>query len=137
VKNGLTERDIVTKFIIPALVAAGWDLHTQIREEVTFTKGRIIVRGKLHTRGATQRADCLLYFKPNIPIGLIEAKDANHAVGAGMQQGLNYGATLDIPFVYSSNGSDFLEHDRTGQSDPVERELSLETFPSPAELWAR
>ncbi len=136
-KHDLTERDIVTKFIIPALVAAGWDLHTQIREEVTFTKGRIIVRGKLHIRGATQRADGIIYYKPNIPIGVIEAKDGSHTVGAGMQQALTYGDTLDIPFVYSSNGSGFLEHDRTGQSDPVERELTLAAFPSPEELWAR
>jgi type I restriction enzyme R subunit len=137
VKKSLSERDICTKFITPAVVGAGWDLHTQIREEVTFTKGRIIVRGKLHTRGETKRADHILYYRPNIPIALIEAKDPTHTVGAGMQQGLDYGNTLDIPFVYSSNGSGFLEHDRTGQSDPVERELSLGEFPSPDELWAR
>jgi hypothetical protein len=71
----VSERDICTKFITPALISAGWDLHTQIREEVTFTKGRIIVRGKLHTRGETKRADYVLYYKPNIPIALIEAKD--------------------------------------------------------------
>jgi len=137
VKQTLSERDICTKFITPAVVAAGWDLHTQIREEVTFTKGRIIVRGKLHTRGETKRADHLLYYRPNIPIALIEAKDPTHSVGAGMQQGLDYGNTLDIPFVYSSNGSGFLEHDRTGQSDPVERELTLDQFPSPDALWER
>jgi type I restriction enzyme R subunit len=137
VKKGLTERDICTKFITPALTSAGWDLHTQIREEVTFTKGRIIVRGKLHTRGETKRADHILYYKPNISLALIEAKDPTHAVGAGMQQGLNYSEILDIPFVYSSNGSGFLEHDRTGQSNPVERELSLAEFPSPEHLWER
>ncbi len=136
-KKGLTERDICTKFITPALTGAGWDLHAQIREEVTFTKGRIIVRGKLHTRGETKRADYILYFKPNIPIAIVEAKDAAHTVGSGMQQGLDYGDTLDIPFVYSSNGSGFLEHDRTGQNNPVERELGLDAFPSPTELWAR
>ena len=136
-KNKLSERDICTKFITPALTAAGWDLHTQIREEVTFTKGRIIVRGKLHTRGETKRADHLLYYRPNIPIALIEAKDPTHTLGAGMQQGLDYGNTLDIPFVYSSNGSGFLEHDRTGQSDPVEHELTLDQFPSPETLWER
>jgi type I restriction enzyme R subunit len=137
VKKGLTERDICTKFITPALTGAGWDLHTQIREEVTFTKGRIIVRGKLHTRGETKRADYILYFKPNIPIAIIEAKDNTHSVGAGMQQGLGYAETLDIPFVFSSNGDGFLEHDRTGQRTPVELELGLNGFPSPAELWQR
>ncbi|HRA82269.1 MAG TPA: DEAD/DEAH box helicase family protein [Thauera sp.] len=136
-KKDLSERDICTKFITPALTTAGWDLHTQIREEVTFTKGRIIVRGKLHTRGETKRADYILYYKPNIPVALIEAKDNSHAVGAGMQQGLGYADTLDIPFVYASNGDGFLEHDRTGQNNPIERELTLSTFPTPEELWER
>ena len=83
-KKDLSERDICTKFITPALTAVGWDLHTQIREEVTFTKGRIIVRGKLHTRSETKRADHILYYRPNIPLALIEAKDPTHTVGAGM-----------------------------------------------------
>ena len=132
-----SERDICTKFITPAILRAGWDLHTQIREEVTFTKGRIIVRGKMHARGETKRADHIIYFKPNIPIALIEAKDDGHALGAGMPQALNYGEILDIPFVYSSNGSGFLEHDRTGLGPTVERELTLDQFPTPAELWQR
>lgn len=136
-KKDLSERDICTKFITPALTAAGWDLRSQIREEVTFTKGRIIVRGKLHTRGETKRADYILYYKPNIPIAIIEAKDNSHAVGAGMQQGLGYADTLDIPFVYASNGDGFLEHDRTGQNASVETELSLAAFPPPEALWER
>jgi type I restriction enzyme R subunit len=73
-KKSLSERDICTKYITPALVRAGWDLHSQIREEVSFTKGRIIVRGKLHTRGEQKRADYILYFKSNIPLAVIEAK---------------------------------------------------------------
>ena len=133
----LSERDICTKFITPAILRAGWDLHTQIREEVTFTKGRIIVRGKIHARGETKRADHILYFKPNIPIALIEAKDDGHVLGAGMPQALNYGEILDIPFVYSSNGSGFLEHDRTGMGPAVERELTLDQFPTPKMLWQR
>ena len=103
-KKDLSERDICTKFITPAVQRAGWDVMSQIREEVSFTKGRIIVRGKLVTRGKSKRADYILYYKPNIPIALIEAKDNTHAVGGGMQQGLEYGETLDIPFVFSSNG---------------------------------
>ena len=85
-KRSLSERDICTKFITPALRQAGWDEMLQIREEVGFTKGRIIVRGKLVTRGQAKRADYILYYKPNIPIAIIEAKDNNHSVGAGMQQ---------------------------------------------------
>src|SRR5512139_927008 len=99
-KKDLSERDICTKFITPAVQQAGWDLHSQIREEVFFTRGRIIVRGRLVTRGKAKRADYILYFKPNIPIALIEAKDNNHAVGDGMQQAIEYATTLDIPFVF-------------------------------------
>ncbi len=136
-KKDLTERDICTKFITPAVAQAGWDLLSQVREEVAFTKGRIIVRGKLVTRGKAKRADYILYYKPNIPIALIEAKDNHHAVGDGMQQGLEYAAALDIPFVFSSNGDAFLYHDRTGQSTSPETELPLSAFPTPDDLWAK
>ncbi len=119
-KKELSERDICTKFITPAITGAGWDKMSQIREEVGFTKGRIIVRGKLVTRGKAKRADYILYFKPNISIALIEARDNNHSVGDGMQQGLEYAKTLDIPFVFSSNGDGFLFHDSTGLCTPME-----------------
>ena len=95
-KQALSERDICTKFITPALRQAGWDEMLQIREEVTFTKGRIIVRGKLVTRGKAKRADYILYYKPNIPLAVIEAKDNTRGIGDGLQQGLNYAETLDI-----------------------------------------
>jgi type I restriction enzyme R subunit len=133
----LSERDICTKFITPTLVAAGWDLTAQIREEVSFTKGRIIVRGKLVTRGKGKRADYVLYYKPNIPLAIIEAKDGAHSVGDGIQQALDYAETLDIPYVFSSNGSGFVFHDRTGASAQKETNLPLNAFPSPGDLWAR
>jgi type I restriction enzyme R subunit len=136
-KRTLTERDICTKFILPALKRAGWDEMLQIREEVFFTKGRIIVRGKLVSRGKAKKADFVLYFKPNIPIAIIEAKDNNHSVGDGMQQALDYATTLDIPFVFSSNGDGFVFHDRTGASATKEANMGLDAFPSSADLWAR
>jgi type I restriction enzyme, R subunit len=136
-KKALSERDICTKFITPALVAAKWDVMSQIREEVSFTKGRVIVRGKLSTRGDPKRADYILSHKPGIPLLVLEAKDNNHSVGAGMQQSLDYADTLDVPFAASSNGDAFLFHDRTGMSDPVEVELPLDAFPAPEELWQR
>lgn len=136
-KQSLSERDICTKFITPALVKAGWNVHDQIREEVTFTAGRIIVRGRLHARGKKRRADYVLSYKKNLPIAVIEAKDNNHSLGDGMQQALAYGEALDAPFRISSNGDGFLFHDSTGLGGPVERELSLDEFPSPEELWAR
>jgi len=136
-KGSLSERDICTKYITPAITAAGWDLLSQIREEVSFTKGRIIVRGKLHTRGELKRADYILYYKSNIPLAVIEAKDNRCSVGAGMQQALNYAETLGVPFVFSSNGNAFLFHDRTGLAEKTEAELALDAFPSPAQLWQR
>jgi type I restriction enzyme R subunit len=136
-KRSLSERDICTKFITPALRNAGWDEMLRIREEVSFTKGRIIVRGKLVTRGQGKRADYILYYKPNIPIALIEAKDNTHSVGDGIQQALDYAATLNIPFVFSSNGDGFVFHDRTGASAPRETTLPLDAFPAPTDLWAR
>lgn len=136
-RSSLSERDICTKRITPAVTSAGWDLQTQIREEVGFTKGRIIVRGKLVTRGKSKRADYVLYYKPNLPIALIEAKDNRHSVGDGIQQALAYAETLDIPYVFSSNGDGFVFHDRTGVSDERETILALADFPSPADLWSR
>ncbi len=133
----LSERDVCTKLITPAITRAGWDIQTQVREEVSFTKGRIIVRGKLVSRGSPKRADYVLYYKPNLPIALIEAKDNRHAVGDGMQQALDYAETLDIPFVFSSNGGAFLFHDRTAHAGPIETELPLDAFPTPQQLWSK
>ena len=118
-KRGLSESDIRTKFITPALRQAGWDVMLQIREEVTFTKGRIIVRGKLVSRGKPKRADYVLYHKPHIPVAVIEAKDNSHSVGDSMQQALDYAETLHVPFAFSSNGDGFVFHDRTGASTPL------------------
>lgn len=134
-KTALSERDICTKFITPALVAAGWDVLSQIREELLLTKGRIIVRGKLHTRGQHKRADYVLFHKPNLPIAIIEAKDNKHTVGSGMQQALGYAEMLQVPFVFSSNGSGFLFHNKIAKDGVVERELSLDEFPSADMLW--
>ena len=136
-KKSLSERDICTKFITPALRKTGWDEMTQIREEVGFTKGRIIVRGKLVSRGKAKRADYILYYKPNIPIAVIEAKDNTHAIGDGMQQALDYAETLQVPFVFSSNGDGFIFHDRTGAGVEKETTLDNDSFPSPEDLWAR
>lgn len=136
-KKKLTERDICTKFINPAIENAGWDLRKQVREEVSFADGRIIVQGKLHTRGKRKRADYILYYKPNVPIAIIEAKDNNHNVGDGMQQALEYADILHIPFVFTSNGDSFLFHDKTKSIGHVEKELSLDEFPSPEYLWNR
>lgn len=136
-KSGLTETDIRTKYITPALIEAGWDIQKQVREETYFTDGRIRVRGVLATREKGKKADYILYYKRGIPLAVIEAKDNKHSVGAGLQQGLEYGEILDIPFVYSSNGDGFVEHDRTKSEGEIIREIGLDEFPSPQELWNR
>jgi type I restriction enzyme R subunit len=139
-KKLLTETDIRSKFITPALCGpggAGWDLMTQVREEAYFTRGRVIVRGKTVNRGQAKKADYLLFYKPNVPLAVLEAKDNNHTVGDGMQQALEYAEILDVPFAYSSNGDSFLEHDRTATSGTVTREIPLNQFPTPDELWTR
>lgn len=135
-KTSLSEADICAKFITPAIEQAGWDDNTQLRREVHFTKGQIHVRGKMVTRGKSKFADYVLYYKPNIPIAIVEAKDNLHSVGDGMQQALDYAETLNIPFVFSSNGDGFVFHDRTGTLPEVESSLALESFPSPARLWS-
>ncbi|PKP18017.1 MAG: restriction endonuclease [Bacteroidetes bacterium HGW-Bacteroidetes-21] len=136
-KKTLSERDICTKFITPAIEKAGWDKHTQLLEEVSFTDGKIYVKGKLTTRGERKRADYILYFKPNIPVAIIEAKDNKHSVRSGIQQALGYARILDIPCVFSSNGDGFLFHDRTATDENIETELSLENFPNPEILWGK
>ena len=139
-KKALTEADIRTKFITPALLGpAGskWNLMTQLREEFRFTRGRVIVRGKTVKRGEARKVDYLLYYKPGIPIAVVEAKDNNCGVGDGMQQAIEYAEILDVPFAYSSNGDAFLEHDRTQTTGTVERLIPLDQFPSAEDLWAR
>lgn len=136
-KKSLSERDICTKYITPAIEKAGWNKHTQLFEEVSFTDGKIYVRGKLTARGERKRADYILYYKPNIPIAVIEAKDNKHSVRAGIQQALDYARILDIPCVFSSNGDGFLFHDRTATDESIETELSNDEFPTPEQLWEK
>ena len=134
-KKSLSERDICTKYITPAIEQAGWDRQTQFLEEVSFTSGRIYVKGKLTARGKSKRADYILYYKPNIPIAIVEAKDNKHSVRSGMQQALEYAEMLDIPCVFSSNGDGFLFYNRAATDVNIEQELSLDKFPTPAQLW--
>lgn len=136
-KRELSEQDICTKYILPALVRAGWDITKQVREQVYFTDGRIYVKGNQAKRGKGKKADYILYYKPNIAIAVIEAKKNIYPVGAGMQQALNYAEILDLPVAFSSNGDGFLEHDRSGFSNLIEQELSLDNFPSPKQLWQK
>ena len=136
-KRELSEADICTQYILPALVRAGWDISKQVREQVYFTDGRIYVQGNRTKRGTGKKADYILYHKPNIPIAIIEAKKNIFSLGHGMQQALEYAAILDLPVAFSSNGDGFLEHDISGFSSLIEQELSLDNFPSPDQLWQK
>ena len=132
----MSEDDVRAKYITPAVIRAGWP-EQMIRRQVFFTNGRIYVKGRLTARGKRKFADYILYYKPNIPLALIEAKDNGHTIGDGMQQALGYANTLDIPFVFSSNGEGFLFHDNTVINGAIERELSMDEFPSPTVLWEK
>lgn len=133
-KKELTEEDIKLKYITPALQDSEWDIKTQIRCEYYYTSGKINVRENVAQRGTGKKVDYLLSYKANIPIAIVEAKDNKVTVSHGIQQAMGYAQDLDIPFAYSSNGDGFYEHDMiTG----IEKEISLEEFPTPKELWER
>jgi type I restriction enzyme R subunit len=135
-KKNLTEAEIRSQYIRPALVAAGWQgAEVQIREEY-FTDGRMHIEGPKPLRGKRNYVDYLLVYK-NVRLAVVEAKDNKYSIGAGMQQALRYAEVLDVPFVYSSNGDGFLAHDRTLTAGSIEQELALAAFPSPEELWQR
>ncbi|TXE36200.1 DEAD/DEAH box helicase [Serratia marcescens] len=135
-KTHLTETDIITKFILPAVKEAGWDVMSQIRQEVKLRDGKIVVRGKLASRIKVKSADIVLYHKPNLPLAVIEAKANQHAIGKGMQQGLDYAGLLDVPFVFASNGDGFIFHDKTNPQQ-LESEIALSDFPTPEQLWQK
>ncbi|MEZ9198535.1 EcoAI/FtnUII family type I restriction enzme subunit R [Shewanella sp. 10N.286.54.B9] len=140
-KAKLTETDIITKFIMPAIKDAGWDDMTQIRQEVKLRDGKVIVRGQLGVRKTVKSADIVLYHKPSMPLAVIEAKANKHSLDKGMQQGLDYARLLEVPFIFATNGDGFIFHDKTklGTADAhnLESEIRLEDFPSPQELWAK
>tara|TARA_B110000211_G_scaffold64021_1_gene73385 strand:+ start:2667 stop:5105 length:2439 start_codon:yes stop_codon:yes gene_type:complete len=135
-KRKLSETDIITKFIMPAVKSAGWNVMTQIRQEVKLRDGKVIVRGQLGVRKTVKSADIVLYLKPNIPLAVIEAKANKHEIGKGMQQGLDYARLLEVPFVFASNGDGFVFHDKTNPT-MLESEIQLSDFPSPEKLWQK
>lgn len=131
----LSEEDIKLRFITPAILSKGWTVEDITMEtQVKLTDGKINLRGNLVSRGKPKYADYVLYYNRATPIAIVEAKDANHSVGAGMQQAMEYARMMDVPFAYSSNGMGFQEHDfLTG----CERMLAMDEFPSLEELRDR
>ncbi|WP_287146640.1 EcoAI/FtnUII family type I restriction enzme subunit R, partial [Aeromonas sp.] len=133
-KATLTEADIISKYLLPAIKAAGWDDLTQVRQEVKLRDGKVVVRGQMAARKKVKSADIVLYHKMGLPLAVIEAKANKHEIGKGMQQGLDYARLLDVPFVFASNGDGFVFHDKTNPAK-LESEIALEDFPSPGQLW--
>ena len=132
----LTEADIITKRVMPAILDAGWSDTTQIRQEVKLRDGKVIVRGKVAARRTVKSADIVLYHKPGIPLAVIEAKANKHEIGKGMQQGIEYARLLDVPFVFATNGDGFIFRDATAaEGELLEKSITLDEFPSPTELW--
>ncbi|MCB9211598.1 MAG: DEAD/DEAH box helicase family protein [Ignavibacteriales bacterium] len=139
-KKALSETDICDIYITPAIRRSGWDQIRQIRREVTLTPGPIIVRGNMSARNKKKKkfADYVLYWEPEVPVAVVEAKDNNHTVSHGMQQALGYARILNVPSAYSSNGDAFASHNKLPvASEEIETELSIDSFPSPEVLWKR
>ena len=138
-KKNLSESDICDKFIRPAMEQAGWNGMDQIYREYPLRAGRVVVRGKQAQRDQSTvlRADYALFFKANIPLAVVEAKDNQHAVGAGMAQAIQYAELLGVPFSFASNGDGFVFRDATLADGVLERNLTLDEFPAPGELWSR
>ena len=137
-KKKLTETDIISKYVLPAVETSGWDSMLQIRQEVKLRDGKVIVRGQLGVRKTVKSADIVLYHKPNMPLAVIEAKANKHEIGKGMQQGLDYARLLDVPFVFATNGDGFVFHDKTVEAgQDIESEISLADFPTPQQLWQK
>ncbi|MFZ2756013.1 MAG: DEAD/DEAH box helicase family protein, partial [Atopobiaceae bacterium] len=129
----MNESDTRLKLIDPALASSSWTLE-QIHTEYYYTAGEIVVRGAMVSRKKPKKVDYLLSYVPDVPIAIIEAKDTNHSVGAGMQQAMGYARDLSIRFAYSTNGHGFIEHDfATGE----ERDITMDAFPTADELWGR
>ncbi|HDY8159435.1 TPA: DEAD/DEAH box helicase family protein [Vibrio vulnificus] len=135
-KSQLSEADIISKFILPAIKENGWDDMNQIRQEVKLRDGKVVVRGQIAARKKVKSADIVLYHKPSMPLAVVEAKANKHEIGKGMQQGLDYASLLDVPFVFASNGDGFIFHDKTNP-EQLETEIRLEDFPSPQMLWEK
>ena len=138
-KTKLSESDIGDKFIRPALVQVGWDSMEQIFAQYPLRAGRVVVRGNKAYRDESTvlRADYALFYKPNIPLAIVEAKKSRLSMSAGMQQAIAYAQLLDVPFSFSSNGDGFVFRDATLATGVLEQNLTLEEFPSPQELWRR
>lgn len=127
----MTEEEVKLNYITPAIENARW-AKKQIRMEYSINAGKIVVRGNVAKRLPKKKADYVLFYKENLPLAVVEAKDNNHNIGDGMFQAQEYADKLDVRFVFTSNGDGFLSYDmKTGE----QKLISLDEFPSPQELF--
>ncbi|MFZ2220430.1 MAG: DEAD/DEAH box helicase family protein [Rhodoferax sp.] len=138
-KNTLSESDIGDKFIRPAIVRAGWNGMDQIYAQFPLRAGRVVVRGKRAQRDKSTVlfADYALFLKANIPMAVVEAKKSRLSMSSGMAQAIHYAELMDVPFSFASNGDGFVFRDATLSEGVLEKNITLDEFPSPAELWRR
>lgn len=127
----MTEEEVKLNFITPAIEEAGWQ-KKQIRMEYRITAGKIVIRSNIAKRLPPKHADYVLFYKPNLPLAVVEAKDNNHRVGDGIDQALEYADKLKVRFAFTSNGDNFLLHDIKEGTETI---ISLDKFPSPQELF--
>ena len=132
----MTEEDIKLQYITPALLAK-WDIKKITMETApvnNFTDGKVLIKGNVPSRDKGKRCDYVLWYNKGTPLAIVEAKDNNHSTSFGMQQAISYGIMMNVPFVYTSNGDSFFEHDFT---TGLEKEFPLSEFPTADELYAR
>ncbi|ECL9115945.1 TPA: DEAD/DEAH box helicase family protein [Campylobacter coli] len=126
-QNLYSEDDTRVKLIDAKLYASSWSEENIIRNYY-FTDGRKLIGNK---RAERKFADYLLKFQNN-NLAIIEAKKQNKDALDGLSQGIEYAKTLNVPFVYSTNGDKIYEYDLR-----VSRGEYIENFPSPNELFQR
>ena len=135
-KSKMTEEDIKLRYITPALLAK-WDINKITMETDlvnNFTDGKVLIKGNVPSRDKRKRCDYVLWYNKGTPLAIVEAKDNNHSTSFGIQQAISYGIMMNVPFVYTSNGDSFFEHDFT---TGLEKEIPLSEFPTADELYAR
>lgn len=135
-KKQMTEEDIKLQYITPALLSK-WDIKKITMETSplnNFTDGKVHIKGNIPGREKGKRCDYVLWYNKAIPLAIVEAKDNNHSSSFGMQQAVSYGIMMNVPFVYTSNGDSFFEHDFT---TGLEKEFPLTDFPTAEELYNR
>ncbi|KAA0269772.1 MAG: DEAD/DEAH box helicase, partial [Chloroflexi bacterium] len=126
-----TEADTCRTYVLPKLYRADWK-DDQIREQVSFTDGRILVAGQRAARKKQKRADYILRYRHDFPVAVVEAKVEYRHAADGLPQAKAYAEILGLKFAYATNGREIIEFDfMTGET------AEIIEFPSPETLFGR